>query len=494
LSATERVRGAGSDTARDGSDGRRVGGIGAWRRRINLRDLAVVGCENLAVRQYEEIIIEGLNTACEVHGRRRLIIAVRASKFKKEGRQRARIAVARTCCKQYVPVWKHRRRSIGESTTCCPACPAQCRYVGTLDPGVVGRSVDCGWICGGGGAAGVATECDNSAVGTCHRGPYLMIAASRRIDKRHRRRGNAGPQTRSRVVLLGVGGIPDINRQDLAGRQERIALFILVCAAPARYAGIGGRAGAGPPQSRGIEKYVDRWEGAGSAEHKCAAGQHDACVANATIAVTRGGINPARAARWRYRCPCIGDRIVDRTQTGPNRRCATSVVAGRSAIIVFTAFDDDATIRQHRGSKSVRIIPARQRGNLLPGAVDVAASNVRGQLIPGAGTGSMRNDCAIREQQWIGEPGGRCCRRLPVGRRTRLRRFPQRSCRPPGQLRQELIPGRWIVLEESPFCYRQSRHDWILRLCAPLGYRHEHGSHGSTERDNRSQVAEIGFA
>jgi hypothetical protein len=125
---------------------------------------------------------------------------------------------------------------------------------------------------------------------------------------------------------------------------------------------------------------------------------------------------PTGARRRLYGCPGIRDRIVDRAQTGQYRRRAASVVARRSAIIVLTALDDDATIRQHRGSKILRIIPARQRGDLRPGAVDVVAGNVRGQLIPSAGTRSMSNDCAIRKQQWIGQPAGRSCRhRLQLG-------------------------------------------------------------------------------
>jgi len=78
-----------------------------------------------------------------------------------------------------------------------------------------------------------------------------------------------------------------------------------------------GRSRTGPCQVRGIKQRIDIRTAATGGEQECAIGQHGA-LSIADAATHAVGTCPTGSGWWRYRCPGISDRIVDRAKTRPD--------------------------------------------------------------------------------------------------------------------------------------------------------------------------------
>src|SRR5439155_18408660 len=102
------------------------------------------------------------------------------------------------------------------------------------------------------------------------------------------------------------------------------------------------------------------------------------------------------------RRPRILERIVNSALVGPDR------VAASTGAVVFSAFHDDPAVGQHGRAEIKWRVAARERGDLCPSAVDVAAVAVGRELVPrtvvGGGAGEtvglrVHYDGPIRQQQ-----------------------------------------------------------------------------------------------
>jgi hypothetical protein len=173
----------------------------------------------------------------------------------------------------------------------------------------------------------------------------LSAAGSVRIPKLHLRASSRAPRTGKGIVelrILAVGqvrkgcdGDIGIDRQHLAIGQQRPTLFII---------GIKlALSGRGPGQSLRIQQGL--LLGAAVGLHVGAIRQHDALgIAYRLSENTLNDFNDTEGRRRRYRCPAIGDRVVDGTLSCPGGNKLRLVGAQQ----VLAALNDQAAIRQHR--------------------------------------------------------------------------------------------------------------------------------------------------
>jgi hypothetical protein len=142
----------------------------------------------------------------------------------------------------------------------------------------------------------------------------------------------------------------------------------------------------------------------------------------------------------------------------------------------------------------------RQRGDLGPSAVDVAAGAIRCQFPPIGGVAVMQDDSPVGEQLRIAKlrsaAAVHTCHHLPSaprGGRSRLPRRFQWPRLPPGELRQELTPSRWMRLEKGGLRDRQARPDRVLRFRVTRGDSREHRDGAKASDDYRSQRPRVDF-